>query len=272
MEIKLIRLIIIFLIIVFALKQYNLYLYFSQELSEWIETPEICHILFTRYKEPDMSQLLSPLVNKKNVFIYIYNKGDDYPTGIPIESKNIQIINISNLGWDAYAYFHHVINNYDNLPDYIYSLHASAQYLPWKFQLLKSILDSPNISLNQNSYPYNYYYGGGINTTDPYFILDDWQSSLPINISSNVYVKSNIRPLILWIESHINHIPEHGIQYDDTHNLSIRCNYFGMFKVHKSKILKYSLEFYENIFNEISVWQSEVNHYLERSWFVFYGE
>jgi hypothetical protein len=45
-----------------------------------------------------------------------------------------------------------------------------------------------------------------------------------------------------------------------------------MFLVHKSRILRYPISFYKDLLTEISVWQSEVNHYLERSWFSFYGE
>ena len=45
-----------------------------------------------------------------------------------------------------------------------------------------------------------------------------------------------------------------------------------MFMVSKNNILKYNIQWYKNIFDEISVWQSEVNHYLERSWFVFYNQ
>jgi len=45
-----------------------------------------------------------------------------------------------------------------------------------------------------------------------------------------------------------------------------------MFFVHKSRILKYPISFYINLFDEISVWQSEINHYLERSWYLFFGE
>jgi hypothetical protein len=45
----------------------------------------------------------------------------------------------------------------------------------------------------------------------------------------------------------------------------------GMFIVSKNNILKYDKFWYKEILYEISVWQSEVNHYLERSWFVFYN-
>jgi hypothetical protein len=52
----------------------------------------IIHIIITRYKEPDISQLLSPFLDNKNIIIYIYNKGNDIPIGIPANAKNIHII------------------------------------------------------------------------------------------------------------------------------------------------------------------------------------
>ena len=44
-----------------------------------------------------------------------------------------------------------------------------------------------------------------------------------------------------------------------------------MFVVSKNNILRYKKEWYQDILEEISVWQSEVNHYLERSWYIFYN-
>ena len=41
--------------------------------------------------------------------------------------------------------------------------------------------------------------------------------------------------------------------------------------VSKNNILKYNIQWYRNILDEISVFQSEVNHYIERSWYVFYN-
>ena len=57
------------------------------------------HILITRYKETDMSIVLKPFINKKNTTIFIYNKGDDIPLGIPYNTKNLKIIQLPNLGW-----------------------------------------------------------------------------------------------------------------------------------------------------------------------------
>jgi len=52
---------------------------------------------------------------------------------------------------------------------------------------------------------------------------------------------------------------------------NIKWNMLGMFIVSKDNILRYDKFWYKEILYEISVWQSEVNHYLERSWYVFYS-
>jgi len=227
----------------------------------------IIHIILTRYKENDISKLLIPFVNKKNIIIYIFNKEKDKPNGIPDNANNINIINIPNLGWDSYAYLYHIINNYNNLPDYIVNLHASAQYLDHKLTVhnqIKDVILNINNSKNNNIK----YYGGTVSETLLDFRLDNWQATLDSNKSyTNVYKPSKIYPLNNWLLSKLGKIPDSSI-----HNNNLLCNYFGMFIVHKSRILKFSESFYRNILEEISVWQSEVNHYLERSWYTFYND
>jgi hypothetical protein len=229
-----------------------------------IENKESIHILITRYKETDMSIVLKPFINKKNTTIFIYNKGDDIPFTISNNIKNINIIKIPNLGWDAYGFLYHIINNYNNLPNYIYTFHASVQYLNHKYNLFKDILDKQHDD--------KYFYGGNLLLSEMTFSLDNWNASTEINKLSNneseKYSISSIRPLNKWLLNKINKIPDFAI--DDKNKL--KCNFFGMFFVHKSRILKYPITFYINLFNEISVWQSEVNHYLERSWYLLYGE
>jgi hypothetical protein len=224
------------------------------------------HIIFTRYKEPDMSILLKPFINQENITVYIYNKGTDIPIGIPDDAKNIKIINIQNLGWDSYGYIKHIINNYDNLPTYIANLHASSQYLHHKHELFLEIVNYIN-NINKNKIKY---YGGKLDSTSLYFRLENWNATLDINKQQNIvnkYIQSPVYPLNNWLESKIKKIPN-DVKIDEN---TLTCNYFGQFIVHKSRILKYPMSFYKNILDEISVWQSEVNHYLERSWYTFYN-
>jgi len=225
--------------------------------------PATIHVIFTRYKEPDMSTLLQPFINKKNIHVFIYNKGDDVPGGIPDNANNITIIDIPNLGWDSYGYISHVINNYNNLPTYIANLHASSQYLEYKFNIYNQIVNIIN-NINENNI---FFYGGNVEDAPLDFRLEDWSATLNINKqSSQKYTKSSIYPLKKWLESKIIKIPK-----DVADNDKIKTNYFGQFIVTRSKILKYKRSMYQEILKEISVWQSEVNHYLERSWYALYS-
>jgi hypothetical protein len=238
-----------------------------QSIADPITNP-IIHVIITRYKEPDISKLLLPIVDKKNISIYIYNKSDDIPTGIPNNATNINIINIPNLGWDSYGYISHVINNYDNLPDYIVNLHASSQYLDNKTYTFYQIINIINDIIDDKEKKI-FYYGGGIAEQDLDFRLENWDATLNINRQTkNKYTQSNIYPLKNWIKSKINEIPNKVL----LPNNKILCSFLGQFIVHKSRILRYDISFYKSILEEISVWQSEVNHYLERSWYTFYSD
>ena len=222
------------------------------------------HVIVTRYKEPDISELLKSLINQKNITVYIYNKGDDIPKGIPEDAHNIHIINIPNLGWDSYGYVYHVINNYKKLPTYVVNLHASSQYLQHKYDLFTEIINYIH-NINENKIKY---FGGKVDITSLNFRLEDWSATLDINKNTdNKYIKSSIYPLNNWLLKKINKIPTNK----KLNNNDLYCNYFGQFIVHKSRILRYPISFYKDILEEISVWQSEVNHYLERSWYTFYA-
>jgi len=256
---------IFYIIVIFILYDIILRILNSKCYSEYYTFGDpIIHILITRFKEQDITQIIEPFLNINNVIIYIYNKGKDIPKGIPENNNNIKIINIPNLGWDSYAYLKHVIENYDNLPNYIVNLHASAPYLEHKrilfLQIKDKVLNIKNESVQ--------YYGGDLSSTPLNFKLDNWQATLTDNKSfTDDFKTSKIYPLNNWLKSKINEIPSSSI----VDNTNLICNYFGMFIVNKSKILKYSKAFYSDILEEISVWQSEVNHYLERSWYTFYN-
>jgi hypothetical protein len=241
-------------------------LFFFYIILPLLNRQDTVHVIFTRYKEPDMSVLLKPFIDRKNVHVYIYNKGDDIPYGIPDDACNVSIIDIPNLGWDSYGYISYVINNYYNLPTYIANLHASSQYLDNKYHIYNEIVNYINNILKDNENKMSFY-GGGVYDVQLDFRLENWSATLDINKqSTHKYTKSTIYPLKKWLESKIIKIPE-NIMIND----KIKTNYLGQFLVNKSKILKYKRSMYKEILDEISVWQSEVNHYLERSWYALYS-
>jgi hypothetical protein len=145
--------------------------------------------------------------------------------------------------------------------DFIYLLHASMIYLKFKKELY---IDLINKSEKLNTYNKKYYYGGNINTTKMDFSINKYSSSYKKNrTNNNKFELSKIRPLYKWILSKIDEIP--------VRNNRINTNYFGMFIVSRNNILRYDKKWYKEILDDISVWQSEVNHYLERSWYIFYN-
>jgi len=243
--------------------QYMEILYILLDDVEWTETDAITHVIITRFKEENIDKLIKPIKNKKNVKIFIYNKGNNINSEVLEDVTNVKIIQIPNLGWDSYAYFKHVIDNYYNLPDYIYNVHASSIYILNKINIYIDLINKSK-ELKINDYQY---YGGKITYAPLDFTIDSWDATTKLNkLSNNNMEISKIRPLGLWIKSQIKTIPDTMIKNED-----IKCNYLGMFMVSKNNILKYNILWYSNIFDQISLWQSEVNHYLERSWFVFYN-
>jgi hypothetical protein len=228
---------------------------------KWTESDVTTHIIVTRYKEENIIDMLLPIINKKNVSIYIYNKGDEMNKEEFEGINNIEIIKIRNIGWDSYPYIKHVIDNYNNLPDYIYLVHASVIYLDHKRKLYIELINKSK-ELNKNK---DYYYGGETLYVPLNFTIDKHYAATNLNKLNHKMEISKIRPLQKWIKTKIDKIPE-DLKIQNT----IKANYFGMFMVSKNNILKYNKFWYKEILYEISVWQSEVNHYLERSWFLFY--
>lgn len=48
--------------------------------------------------------------------IFVYDKGDD----LELQQSNLKKIKLDNVGREAHAYMHHIVENYDNLTDQIY--------------------------------------------------------------------------------------------------------------------------------------------------------
>jgi hypothetical protein len=266
-NILLLIILLVGLIYIYTKKYYHEYmeiLYLLLDDIEWTETDAITHIIITRFKEENIDKLIKPIKNKKNVKIFIYNKGNKIESEILEGVTNVKIIKIPNLGWDSYAYIKHVIDNYSNLPDYIYSVHASSIYLLNKIEIYIELINKSK-ELKINDYQY---YGGNVDYAPLNFTIDSWDATTILNkLNNNTMEISKIRPLEKWIKSKIKIIPISMIE-----NEEIKSNYLGMFMVSKNNILKYDIQWYRNILNEISVWQSEVNHYLERSWYIFYNK
>lgn len=149
-------------------------------------------IVVSRYNE-DLQWL------KKKKFKYpvtIYNKGDNDNFYKP---KGCKILKLSNVGREGHTYLHHIIQNYDNLPELIIFLPGSANHNR-KYNDVCKIMNS--IKNNKiTTFPIGE--NGDIKTIFNGFKLDKWSSTdinnKTANPENNLY-PSNVRPFGKWYE------------------------------------------------------------------------
>ena len=89
-----------------------------------------------------------------NIIVYNKNPDEEIVFDINIDNKflknNNNIINVPNIGVDAYDKLHYIINNYESLPNIILFSTDSMFYDPKKQKKIKFILDNLHL-LYQNS-------------------------------------------------------------------------------------------------------------------------
>lgn len=71
------------------------------------------HIVISRYNE-DLSWVKN--LSTEYTQIFIYNKGGKIYDNF---SNNITVIDLENIGREAHTYLHHIVENYDSLPEKI---------------------------------------------------------------------------------------------------------------------------------------------------------
>lgn len=68
-------------------------------------------IIIARYNE-NLSWVKK--IDNRDVDIVIYNKGNDVEE---IFSQKVKVLTLENIGREAHTYLHHIISNYDDLPE-----------------------------------------------------------------------------------------------------------------------------------------------------------
>lgn len=167
-------------------------------------------------------------------------------------------ISLPNIGREGHTYFHHIINNYENLPDILIFLPGSAMDEHYNkkqktSELMQQIANGKILercSLNK-----------GENHFDSLkdFQIDDYVSTNTSNSNinpENKLLKASPRPFGKWFETNfptIKRIP--AVWYN------------GILCVRKEQILRFPKEFYINLYNQLNTHSSpEVGHYMERAW------
>lgn len=193
------------------------------------------HIVVAHYNE-NIDWLLS--YDKSD--ITIYSKGNQ------ISSKYGKIIETKNIGHEAHSYLKFIIDNYENLPEYVFFtqgnpfdhiIHNLNFYIYPEYSIIgKFVLDKS----------YKYY------LTNMH--ITEWKGKLdlcedPFDIWFMKYIDSSINPKI--------------------DNLFI-C-YGAIFTIQKKHILSRSKLYYEELIQQLNSPHPETAHFLERSWYYIFN-
>jgi hypothetical protein len=202
-------------------------------------------------------------INNYDLNIIIYNKNNNIDIDNKFFKNKNSIINVPNIGVDAYDKLHYIINNYDLLPNIILFSTDSMFSEPKKQKKIKFILDNLHLLYQNSGFLTGHIYN--IHPDECKFSLDYYIHN---NIKRKLY-KSSIRPFDKWFS--------HFILGKDS-NINIKCDISNIyickkstFAVTKDLILSNSKDFYVKLLGEVCKnskmgHDSEVPHYLERAW------
>jgi hypothetical protein len=205
-------------------------------------------IVISRYEE-DLSWLnkIKPSEYSK---LYIYNKGS--PISVPL--PNVHMESLPNLGRESHTYFHHVINNYNNLADMTFFLPGSLWALDSKklkfFRILSSIKSDFRSTILGHTDKL-FIDGQRDFTIDSYTITNE--ENRKNNPDTSLH-RSDYRPLNKWFTKHFPKEEPSCISFN------------GIMAVTQESIQKHPIEFYQNLLAEHSFKNAEVVHYSERTW------
>ncbi len=221
------------------------------------------HIVIARYNE-DLEWLCDDQI-KNNITnanfktsIYIYNKGDNNVSPKFMDCYNnivdLHIIQLPNVGRCDHTYLHHIIENYNNLPDVAVFLPASCT-MEYKFAKAKFVINTAYKDVDTvfvNDLSENIY------ETAKDFSLSSWTSSFEgnkINTDSSMEL-AQPRPYGEWYKH---------VFGDEMHHKSI--TYYGILAISREHIYNRNRDFYKTIITHVDKHHNpEAGHYIERSW------
>lgn len=238
-------------IILFIFVAIAMQLQFTMNATEGFQDtpqPRIVHLVISRYEE-DLSWI-------PNIPTTAYSKGFIYNKGTPItaEYPNMELSTLPNVGREGHTYVHHVIQNYDNLPDMTIFIPGSVWVNGSKRDRLFRILEhierkGSSVILGHNDQrtideAYN-------------FSLDIWNGTSHENQQHNPENRihpSSDRPFRTWFEKRF---PGETINF---------VSFLGVVAASREDIRKRPIEFYQRLLVELSPVHPEVGHYTERTW------
>ena len=206
-------------------------------------------LVISRYNE-DLEWLKEEPFNKYPSICYNKGKNQDF-----YKPKNMQVINIENVGRCDHTYIYHIVNNYNSLSKYTMFLPGSCNMENKKGKAIRWIKEfeekrSPIFIGNKVE--------KGVKQELYNFQIDEWISSDVKNKNINPENKlqlHDIRPFGKWYEKHFG---DKDIYY---------ISYFGVIGADRDYILKTPRVKYIKFMEELNKHSNpEVGHYFERAW------
>lgn len=180
----------------------------------------------------------------------IYTKGNNKPK---CKSCN-NIENLPNIGMNIHTYFKYIIDNYDNLPDFVIFLPGSCLD-PLSGKRDKTYNTIAKFEETKNSVFYVVKSDKNILNYEYNFQIDDYNISNSDNKKLNNISKlklSDTRPFGKWYNKYFSDI--------DIKNINLH----GIFVVSKEQIRNRNKSSYEELIKQLDETNTEVAHYFER--------
>jgi len=242
-----ILLVLIIILLIIVLSNYD---YFTiNNLKEYFTNNKLdMEIVVSRYNE-NLDWINKDPFNKYS--ITCYNKGINNDFNIESDHK---IIKLPNVGKCDHTYLYHIINNYDNLKEYILFLPGSNDMKPKMEKSLRLINEMENKKkLVCIGTPYNNLKNDIYN-----FSLDKWITSNDQNKSinnENDLEYSEIRPFGKWYDYYFGN------------RLVKFASYKGIMAITRKHVHQHPKYYYETFLKLLEKSSNpEAGHYIERAW------
>jgi len=176
--------------------------------------------------------------------VYLYSKCDQaVPTEVA-KMKNVKVIPLENLGTEVGTFLYHIVNEWDNLTDYI--AFTTANPTGKRAAAYEQIRKGQIV-----------FCGEGPRNTPDTFSLDDYR---PESHPDVPYTKSKYRDIKDFVVSVLG---QDAFDKFDTES------YAGVFAVNREQVHRNSRDMYRRLLDEVSIGPSnEVGHFIERLWYL----
>jgi hypothetical protein len=218
------------------------------------ETLNRVSVVVTRYNE--YIDWISYIIDKVDT-VHIYNKGPNENFFRYFDPKNypekIKIHTLENVGRIDHTLTHHILENWDTLPEVLVNLPGSIMMCERKGYYLNAIMKRIGLIKSR----YSGFFGPKFHKVSPKFNynIDNYQAEGACNRNSNPFIKSEYQDFQAWKTSLVDTRP---MRY-----VTMR----GMFAVSKENVQHIDRGVYERIRTSLSVGDNiENGHFAERIW------